>query len=66
MSIESIVSILYLLSCLYFTKRAYEYFASKNNDGDPEGLDFLSAGFVGLFWPFFGVLYIFRKIIKRS
>lgn len=55
------------LICLYFAIslflifRCLRFFETKNQDGDPEGLDALAAVTIGLFWPASMLIYFLYK-----
>lgn len=47
---EVAFSLAYFAMAIYVFVRLAQYYKDKNNDGDPDGIDALSALFLGVFW----------------
>ena len=47
---EVVFSLAYFGMSIYVFVRLSQYYKDKNNDGDPDGIDALSALFFAVFW----------------
>ena len=48
--IEVVFSFMYFAIAIYVFIKLSEYYKNKNTDGDPDGIDALSALFFAVFW----------------
>ena len=47
---ELIFGVIYSIVAIYVYLRLAKYYENKNQDGDPDGIDALTALFFGIFW----------------
>lgn len=56
---EVIFGLLYSIVGIYVFIRLSKYYETKNQDGDPDGIDALTALFFGVFWIVWVPFYLF-------
>lgn len=59
-----IMSAAYLVAGLLVFYRTLRFLDARNKDGDPEGLDFLTALCAALFWPVVVPLFFIYRLIR--
>lgn len=59
-----ILSVIYVSAGIYVLYESLIYLGKKHNDGDPEGLDALTAFGVACFWPVTVPLFLIYKMFR--
>jgi hypothetical protein len=62
--VEYFLSSVYVIGVFFTAYLAYEKLKTRNKDGDPNGLDLLTASFAGVFWPLFVPIYVMFLIFS--
>ena len=55
---EVIFSFVYFTIAIFVFTRLVQYYKNKNNDGDPDGIDALTALFFAVFWIYWVPFYL--------
>jgi hypothetical protein len=55
---EVIFGLLYAIVGIYVFTRLVKYYETKNQDGDPDGIDALTALFFAVFWIYWVPFYL--------
>lgn len=62
--VEYLLGAIYLIGVFFASYFVYKKLEKKNKDGDPQGLDFLTAFGAGVFWPLVMPIYVLFVVMS--